>query len=79
MNYADIIAALPKDVADALHAELDKQQFSPTMSQDEVEELINDSVQVVKLKNLVADDEKRRMVDGLLTMFASAAAKALFA
>lgn len=79
MNYADIIAALPKDVADTLHAELDKYQFSKDMSQDEVLELLNDAVKMARLKTVIADDEKRRMVDMLLGMFAQAALKVVFA
>ncbi len=79
MNYADIIKALPQDVADTLHAELDKQPFSPELSRDEVLELIEDAVKMTRLRTVIEDDEKRRMVDTLLGMFASAALQVVFA
>ena len=78
MNYADIIKALPPDVAALLQAKLDAAHVSPSMSQDEVKELLDDAVQMTRLEMIIADDEKRRLVDSILTMVGPAALKAIF-
>ena len=78
MTYADIINALPPDVAALLHTKLDAIQFAPGMSADEAKELVDGAVQLTRLEMVIADDEKRRMIDALLTQVAPAAVAALF-
>lgn len=79
MNYADIVKALPKDVADTLQAELDNVNISSSMSQDEVHELAEDAVKLTRLKVVIADDEKRRLVDTLLSFVAKSVVSVVFA
>ena len=79
MNYVDIISALPKDVADTLQAELDNVNINDTMSQDEVRELAEDAVKLTRLKIVIADDEKRRLVDTLLSFVAGSVVGVVFA
>ena len=79
MNYADIINALPKDVADTLQAELDNVNINDTMSQDEVRELAEDAVKLTRLKIVIEDDEKRRLIDTLLSFVAGSVVGVVFA
>ena len=79
MNYADIINALPKDVADTLQAELDNVNINDTMSQDEVCELAEDAVTLTRLQIVIEDDEKRRLIDTLLSFVAGSVVGVVFA
>lgn len=79
MNYADIVKALPKDVADTLQAELDNVHITNAMSEDEVRELAEDAVKLTRLKTVIADDEKRRLIDSLLSMVAKSVVSVVFA
>ena len=79
MNYADIINALPKDVADTLQAELDNVNINDTMSQDEVCELAEDAVTLTRLQIVIEDDEKRRLIDTLLSFVAKSVVSVVFA
>ena len=79
MNYVDIISALPKDVADTLQAELDNVNINDTMSQDEVCELAEDAVILTRLQIVIEDDEKRRLVDTLLSFVAESVVSVVFA
>ena len=79
MNYVDIVNALPKDVADTLQAELDNVNINDAMSQDEVRELAEDAVKLTRLKIVIADDEKRRLVDTLLSFVAGSVVGVVFA
>lgn len=71
MNYQDIIKALPKDVADTLQSELDNVVITDAMSKDEVFDLVDEAVKLTRLQIVIADDEKRRLVDTLLAFVAS--------
>jgi hypothetical protein len=79
MNYADIVKALPKNVADSLQVELDKVNITDTMSQAEVRELAEDAVKLTRLKIVIADDETRRSVDSLLSFVAQSVVSVVFA
>lgn len=79
MNYADIIKALPKDVADTLQDELDNVHINSSMSEDEVRELAEDAVKLTRLKAVIEDDEKRRLADTLLSFVAQAIVGVVFA
>ena len=79
MNYTDIVNALPKDVAETLQAELDKVDINDTMSQDEVCELAEDAVILTRLQIVIEDDEKRRLVDTLLSFVAKSVVSVVFA
>jgi hypothetical protein len=78
MNYSTIIAALPKDVSDLLHKNLDGIELSGELSKDEATELLEGAVKLTKIQMIIEDDEKRRLVDSLLTMVVPAGLKALF-
>ena len=79
MNYVDIVSALPKDVADTLQAELDNVNITDAMSEDEVFELAEDAIKLTRLKIVIADDEKRRLVDTLLSFVAQSVVGVVFA
>lgn len=79
MNYADIVKALPKDVADTLQVELDNVNITDTMSEDEVFELAEDAIKLTRIKVVIDDDEKRRLVDTLLSFVAQSVVSVVFA
>lgn len=79
MEYADIIKALPPDIAELLHSKLDAIAFSAGISQDEAQELVQSAVEMTKVEMLVKSDEELQVVDSLLSQVAGAAVKALFA
>lgn len=78
MEYAEILKALPQDVETLLQAKLDGIQFTPNLSQDEVKELLEGAVKLTKLEMDISDDEKRRLVDTVLTLIVNAGVKAIF-
>lgn len=79
MDYADIMKALPKEVADLLHSKLDKIQLTKDLSPDEAKELLDGAVKLTRLEMVIEDDEKRRLVDTLLSFVSQAGVSALFA
>jgi hypothetical protein len=79
MEYADIIKALPPDIAELLHSKLDAIAFPAGISQDEAQELVQSAVEMTKVEMLVKSDEELQVVDSLLSQVAGAAVKALFA
>lgn len=79
MDYADIMKALPKEVADLLHSKLDKIQLTKDLSPDEAKELLDGAVKLTRLEMVIEDDEKRRLVDTLLSFVSQAGVNALFA
>lgn len=78
MDYATIIQALPKDVSTILHEKLDSTPMTAEMSPSEIKELINDAVKLTRLEIVIADDEKLRLVDTLLSVLADAGVRAIF-
>lgn len=78
MKYAEIMKALPKDVADLLQSKLDAVQLPPDITPAEAEELLQDAVDLTRLEMVIHDDEKRRLVDTILTFAAKAGVQAIF-
>ena len=78
MNYADIIAALPADVATLFESKLDSMHISSNLSQVEAQDLFDEAVKLTKLEMVLKDEAMKRMVDTLLTMLSGAGVKAIF-
>ena len=79
MNYAEIMKALPKDVAELLQSKLDAIDLPKDVTPSEAQELLQDAVDETRLQLVVHDDEKRRLIDTILSFVAKAGVNAIFA
>lgn len=78
MNYSSIINALPQDVATRLQEHLYLIDVNANLSKDEALDLFEDAVRKTKVEMVIEDDEKRRLVDSLLSMVGNAGVGLIF-